>query len=64
MRSIGGTRQGSASRRQDPWDEDETLEDDEPGPSWTKAYIGGLKVRQYAVTTVADLLAERKPKAA
>ena len=42
----------SAARRLDPWDE-EALGDDDWGPSWTKAYVGGMKVRQYVVSTAA-----------
>jgi hypothetical protein len=44
--SVERTRE-LALRRRDAWDEDAMLEDDETGASWTKAYAGGVKTRQY-----------------
>lgn len=44
--------QAAAAKTADPWDEDESTEDDGWGPSWTKAYVGGMKVRQYVVSAV------------
>jgi hypothetical protein len=50
MMSATTTRhQPSTPKKRDPWDEDELGEDDDWGPSWTQAYVGGTKVRQYAV---------------
>jgi hypothetical protein len=52
--------QAGPARSRDPWDEAEVREDDEPGPSWTKAYVGGVKVRQY--TTLAAASAAPEPQ--
>ena len=49
MRSAKTTaHEALAARSRDPWDEDDAQGDADYGPSWTKAYVGGMKVRQYA----------------
>lgn len=59
---MAGHRALAATRR-DPWDEDDAADDEEYGPSWTKAYVGGMKVRQYAAAEVeaAVRLAAQQP---
>lgn len=44
---IAGADRGTASRERDPWDDDPNWDDEEQGPSWTKKYVGGVKVRDY-----------------
>jgi hypothetical protein len=43
------TRQLSrlAAAKRDAWDEEANWESEGTGSSWTKAYAGGVKVRQY-----------------
>jgi hypothetical protein len=53
MSATATKHQPSAAKKCDPWDEDELGENDDWGPSWTKAYVGGLKVRQYAVSAAS-----------
>jgi len=38
----------------DGWDDDPTREE-ENGPSWIKAYVGGVKVRRYVIDGVLAL---------
>lgn len=45
--------------RQDDWDEEGDGQAEDWGASWSKAYVGGTKVRQYTASAAETAVAEQ-----
>lgn len=44
-----------AAAMRNGWEDDDALSEGEAGPSWTKAYVGGVKVRHYPLPDLATM---------